>query len=332
MALGWPTWDTRIVAPEYPVKGGRVDYALCDPPEKPIAFVEVKGVGQSEGAERQLFEYAFHAGVPVVILSDGQLWHFFLPAEQGNYDERRVYKLDLMERDVEESASRLMRYLQYESVKSHQALQAAQEDYRNMSRQRLMKETLPKAWAKLVEEEEGLLLELIADEVATLCGYKPDQATVADFVRGNLCLPDTSGTKVQPRRTVATPNSAPVVLADDSRTLGGTGFVFRGNAYPARSAFHAMVQIFEEFRKIDPLYFERFAARKHGTKRRIIDREPARLFPGRPDLVRIHARKLSDGWWIGANVSRARIEQIIRMACEVAGVKFGSELIVNLGG
>ena len=79
---------------------------------KPIAFIEVKQVGQSEGAERQLFEYAFHTGVPLAILTDGREWNFFLPAEQGDYGERRVYKLDIVERDISECISRLNRLSQ----------------------------------------------------------------------------------------------------------------------------------------------------------------------------------------------------------------------------
>ncbi|EQD78280.1 Type I restriction enzyme R protein N terminal domain protein, partial [mine drainage metagenome] len=101
-ALSWPSYDTQIVCPEYSLEGRRVDYALCHPPGKPIAFVEVKQIGQSEGAERQLFEYAFHVGVPLAILTDGQEWNFFLPGEQGDYGERRVYKLDIVERDISE--------------------------------------------------------------------------------------------------------------------------------------------------------------------------------------------------------------------------------------
>ncbi|BAM00926.1 MULTISPECIES: type I restriction endonuclease [Caldilinea] len=89
-ALSWPSYDTQVVCPEYSLEGRRVDYALCHPPGKPIAFIEVKQIGQSEGAERQLFEYAFHVGVPLAVLTDGQEWNFFLPGEQGDYGERRV--------------------------------------------------------------------------------------------------------------------------------------------------------------------------------------------------------------------------------------------------
>src|SRR5574337_1127850 len=177
-ALGWPTYDTQVVCPEYSLSGRRVDYALCHPANKPVAFIEVKQVGQSNGAERQLFEYAFHEGVPVAILTDGQEWNFFLPAEQGDYSERRVYKLDILERGLQESVSRLDRYLSYARVAAGTALADAREDYRNISRNRQMLSTLPEAWDKLVAEEDELLLELVADKVESLCGFKPNVDTV----------------------------------------------------------------------------------------------------------------------------------------------------------
>src|SRR5260370_717107 len=116
-ALSWPTYDTQIVFPEYSVEGRRVDFALCHPARKPLVFIEVKQIGQSDGAaERQLFEYAFHKGVPMAILTDGQEWQFFLPAEQGEYGERRVYKLDIVEPEIDQTISPLERYLNYQPI------------------------------------------------------------------------------------------------------------------------------------------------------------------------------------------------------------------------
>ena len=122
--LGWPVFDTSVVIPEFSVEGRRVDYALCHPENRPSVFIEVKKVGLSEGADRQLFEYAFHLGVPMAILTDGQEWSFYLPGEQGRYDERRVYKLDLLGRDIPEAENRLERYLSYSNVCSGAALKA----------------------------------------------------------------------------------------------------------------------------------------------------------------------------------------------------------------
>jgi hypothetical protein len=326
-ALSWPSYDTQIVCPEYSLEGRRVDYALCHPPGKPIAFVEVKQIGQSEGAERQLFEYAFHVGVPLAILTDGQEWNFFLPGEQGDYGERRVYKLDIVERDISECASRLNRYLKYDAIVSGAAIEAAREDYRNVSRDRQMKATLPKAWAKLVEEEDELLLELVADRVESLCGYKPDPDTVARFLKESVSL-RVPGLSPQPTQ----PHLQPLPVLPIPNPPGAVGFVLNGQRYPARNARDVLVSVFEALSQRDGTFLERFAALpKHGRTRRYLAKTPEELYPGRPDLSHEHSTQLRSGWWLGTNVSRAQIERIIEMACEVARVKYGRELSVNLG-
>ena len=109
--LGWDTWDTATVWPEYQTGEGRADFALCVPPSKPAIFIEVKQPGRADNGVRQALEYAFHTGVPFVVLTDGKTWSFYLPAEQGSYEERRVHKLDLFERPAAEVATVLDQYL-----------------------------------------------------------------------------------------------------------------------------------------------------------------------------------------------------------------------------
>jgi predicted type IV restriction endonuclease len=337
-ALGWPTYETQVVCPEYSLSGRRVDYALCHPANKPVAFIEVKQVGQSDGAERQLFEYAFHLGVPLAILTDGQEWNFFLPAEQGDYSERRVYKLDILERDLLESIARLERYLNYSRIATGAALTAAREDYRNVSRGRQMFSTLPQAWTKLVAEEDELLLELVADKVESLCGFKPDVDTVAKFLRESVGLRATA-TLIQPALS-----RAPAPPASTSRSirvstaaplppkLSSVGYTLDGRFAACRNGREVLVSVFEAFAERDASFLERFAARpKHGRTRRYIARTPEELYPGRVDLAREHSSKLKSGWYIGTNVSRAQIERIIEMACEVSRVRFGKDLTVNVG-
>ncbi len=141
-----------------------------------------EGDGISEGADRQLFEYAFHIGVPM-ILTDGQEWSFYLPGEQGRYDERRVYKVDLLERSSEEASARLNRYLAYDRLCSGEALSAARSDYQNVARDRETEATFPKAWHSLLEEQDSLILDLLAEKVESLCGYKPDPDAVVGSLR-----------------------------------------------------------------------------------------------------------------------------------------------------
>ena len=181
--LGWPRYDMQVIIPEYSGEGRRVDYALCHPPSKPLVFIEVKPVGQIKGAERQLFEYAFHEGVPIAVLTDGWEWHFFHPTGQGDYKERLVYQLDLIETDSGESTERLNRYLNYESVCTGEAIRAIEDDYQDISKQRHVETSLPEAWIKLVEEADEFLLHTVAEKTESLCGYRPTDEQVLDFLK-----------------------------------------------------------------------------------------------------------------------------------------------------
>ncbi len=98
--LGWDVFNTNAVWPEYSTGEGRVEFALCAPLGKPKCFVEVKQQGKAEDGVKQALEYAFHTGAQFVTLTDGQTWSFYLPAEQGSYEDRRVFMLDLFERSV----------------------------------------------------------------------------------------------------------------------------------------------------------------------------------------------------------------------------------------
>jgi hypothetical protein len=326
-ALRWPVYDTEVVAPEYSLGGRRADYALCHPPREPVILIEVKQVGQSKGADRQLFEYAFHRGVPMAILTDGQEWNFFLPTEQGDYSELQLYKLDILERDPQETESSLKRYLEYDAVRSGQAIEAARRDYRNAARKRQAQRTLPDAWTKLIESEDELLLELLSDKVEDLSGVRPDTDAVAAFLRGQVRArsePPRSAASQRPRRPTA-------VSTTVSEVSTPAGYELYGQRRRARNARDVLIQVFREFAERDPSFLERFAALpKHGRKRRYLARTRDDLYPGSPHLVD-NAYEVRPGWWIDTHASRTGIDTRIKMACEVAGVQYDKDLLVNLG-
>ena len=280
-ALGWPVSDTQKVCPEYTVEGRRVDFALCHQVRRPDVFIEVKQVGRSEGADRQLFEYAFHTGVPLAILTTGQEWHFYLPAGQGSYQERRVYKLDLLERLPEESAARLIRYLSAERVAGGESLADAREDYQGNARTREIHETLPIAWRRLTEEQDDLLIELIATKVEEICGYKADLDTVARFLEGQA-PPDISVPQnpTPARRS----SSSPVVPTPIPKaSVTGIGYVLDGQEFQERTAKAVLINVLESLSSRDSEFLERFASRGHGRIRRYVARTVDELYPGRPE-------------------------------------------------
>ena len=273
-------------------------------------------------------------GVQLAILTDGQEWNFFLPAEQGSYSERRVYRLDIIEREASESEARFLRYLEYSAATSGNAIAAAREDIKNTSRLRQMESALPKAWAKLIEDEDELLIELVADCVADICGFKPEPDMVAEFIKSQLSQSNIKPAVInQATRQAAIPTLVP----QSDRTIQTVnndriGYSFRGKFHPCRNGRHVMTSVFLMLSEVDNSFFQRFAGLpKHGRSRRFLAEKPQDLYPDRPVLARDHSTEITPGWWLGTNVSKKQISIIVEMACGVAGIQFGSALTINLG-
>lgn len=312
-ALSWPVYEPDVVAPEYSLEGRRVDYALCHPRGKPVVFIEVKQIGQIGGADRQLFEYAFYRGVPLAILTDGQEWHFFLPAEQGTFSDRRVYRLDLLERTPQECVERMRRYLDYKRICSGEAFEAARQDYRDVTKERQIRATLPEAWRKLVEEPDELLVELVADKVESLCGYKPSPDQVAVFLTRNMPsgAPEVRSERaLSAMRGVEHPHSRPKSPTEQTAP-SAIGFTLAGKWTPARSAREVLISLLQQLHERDPRFLERLAALpKHGNKVRFVARSKRELNPARPDLAE-NAREVVPGWWVYLYLSREAITKVI---------------------
>ena len=117
--LGWNVFDPDQVYNEYPLKLGRtsrrIDLALCVKDRKPRCIVELKStdydlkeIGRSDG-DRQLFEYAFHAGAPLALLTNGVNWRLYSTHSAGTYAERLVRTLDIEAEPLDEVAAALDR-------------------------------------------------------------------------------------------------------------------------------------------------------------------------------------------------------------------------------
>lgn len=315
-SLGWPVYDPMIVIPEYKSGKGRVDFALCHPKQKAAVFIEVKRVGEIEGADVQLFEYAFHEGVPFAVLTDGQNWQFYLPAEQGHYDERRVYKLDLVERSSEDSETRLERYLRYSLVCDGMAIENARADHKNAKKQKAAEEAIPKAWQKLLEEGDSDLIDLLIEQVEDISGYKPDIDTVSDFI-------EAIAQKTQDTPPFPIPKPPAVKVKGN-----GLEYMLLGQRRTAKAAIDVVVEILLELQKKDQTFLQRYTVRKHGKKRRWVAHTADELYPGRPDL-KIFSQKLTDNFVLGTNYANREKLNMIKLACEIAGLKFGKDIVVN---
>jgi hypothetical protein len=344
-ALGWDSADPQQLVPEFSIPGrGRIDFAVFTLGQRPAVFIEVKGVGLTFEGDRQLFEYAFHEGVPFCVLTDGRQWSFYLPGGQGSYDDRRVYRLQLDDREPEECARILTRYLARERVRDGSALIDAQKDYRDAAGRRQAVTALPRAWAELVEAPHELLIETVGNKAEALCGFKPSPSDVASFLA--RLVPADTPLEVSPRRArqrpamlnsvpaasdeLAKPNldlaigsSEPVVSND--RTV--TARIF-GQERSYATASLALVDILRSIATRDPAKIGELSARVKGRTRSLIARTPNEINPNRPDLAR--AAEFSPGWLVGLNVSNREKMAIITAACDVMGLTMPDDIGIVL--
>ena len=331
LALGWPVFDTETVYPQYPMRAPdgaprREDFALCRGDGQPLVFIEVKAVGKMSGGDVQLFEYAFHQGIPFAVLTDGQEWRFYLPAAPGAYSDRMVYKADLLEQDIAEVCHYLNRYLAKEDVLSGAAQRAAYADYDDASRYNTIQNTLPKAWQALLDETDAGLVEILCDKVRNLCGFEPDLDVCSEFL---MQLAQTAAYPAgEPSLPLAVPQPQTAVAPPE---LPPHSFTLYGQTTVCNSSVDVLVQMFQQLCESDPTFLERFASRRHGRSRRYIARTTQELSPNTPWLGARHCQELLGGWFISTHQNKASITNIVKLACEVASLEFGSDVIINLG-
>ena len=324
--LAWPTDNAAVVCYEYSLQGKRADIALLHQ-GKPTVIIEVKQPGSAEGAEKQLFEYVFHAGVSLAVITTGKEWEFYLPLKAGDYQDRQVYKLDICARETEESVNRLMRYLFYPHLCSGQAIKAAEADHGDKARAKDIQDALPTAWAQVLSECDVRLMELVQDKVGDICGFTPD----ADVVKKFIGQQAGQGVAYQPpsrTASVLATHTKPIEATDakNNRPKRLGGFELHGVRHEARNGVDTLVKVYEELIRRDASFPDKFMQSVPGGKKiRQMAHEQRDLYAN-PVPYEGGSRQLSTGHWINTHGSRETIEKIIQIACKAAGIDFQRDL------
>ena len=324
-ALDWDDTDPESFRPEYSVHRGSVDYALLDR-GKPMVFIEAKRIGGLDaGGEEQLFGYASNRGVPLLVLTDGNRWDFYLSMAEGVPSERRFYRLELqLEHKLSEYMDFFKQHLRRGRVISGEARQAAEQRHASNRERERARQAIPSAWLALLTEPEEMLRDLLAERVESECGTKPEFDDVEAFLK-NL----TRSNQGQPQPG---PPQGPVVrppLIPPRSQQGSTpkivGFVLGKERIEVGSAIGTLASLLTTFADGDPQFMERFAKRTVSKTRRLVARNRSELYE-KTHLIDRHSKKLENGWWIGTNLSKKQVRVHIETACAEAGVRFGSQL------
>ena len=326
-ALGWDDGDPESFRPEYPVAGRRVDYALLDRDRgRPLVFIEAKRIGSADaGGEEQLFGYAANQGVPFLVLTDGDRWDFYLAMAAGIFEERRFYRLELsrLEHKAGEYVNFLEKHLQKDHVVSEAARRSAEELHRSNQDQAQAREAIPHAWGILLQEPDERLCNLLAETVESECGTKPELDDIEAFLKSlssTPMRPESGPGRVSPSPDPATPRPD---FSQRARTRI-VGFVLGEERVETRTAISALTELLLRLERNDPDFMERFALKTVRRTRRLVAREREDL-SRKSDIIK-YSTKLENGWWLRTNLSTRRIREHIETACDVAGIKFGSQL------
>ncbi|MBN8508751.1 MAG: hypothetical protein J0L57_09095 [Burkholderiales bacterium] len=328
-ALGWDVFDPSAVCREFRVGPGRVDYALRSAPATVDVFVEVKAPGKAdEAADRQPFEYAFHQGVPLAVVTDGRTWSFYLPSGQGSCEDRRLYRLDIVERDTDECCSRLDRDLGRSNVASGVAHEYARRDHQDKARTDRLIATRPKVWRRLLDEPDDLLVDLLVEAIESETGERPETEHVQRFLRAQTggkqadrMLPGP-GAASGARETASRGTPAPA-----PRQPGGCGYSVQDGPWkPFKDGKATYLALLGELCGVDPEFPVKFARTGRGRKRAWIAQTPEALFPGRPDFQAKETSELRPGWFVGTQTNPEEFDKRARAACKAVGLDFGRDV------
>ena len=181
--LGWNTYNIDEVTPEFSVENRRVDYALRLNNTNEV-FLEVKKAGEDlEGFQEQLLDYSFRQGVELAVLTNGKTWWFYLPTKKGDWKTRKFYTIDIVQQEPEDVVERFIDLLSRNNVQTGKALQYAESIYKGKQKKKLIEETIPEAWNKIITEPDSLLIDLLCETTEKTCGFKPEIDEITRFLK-----------------------------------------------------------------------------------------------------------------------------------------------------
>ena len=171
------------VTPEFAVGAGRVDYSLQIGGQSKV-FIEVKRGGEALSShQEQLLRYSFDRGVSLAALTNGLEWWFYLPLKEVSWEERRFSSYrNATSEDRDDVEAVLLNVLSKGSVASGSAIEYGENLLERRREDRIVNESLPKAWDSLVAEPDELLVELLVERVEHISKITPDSSLVRSFI------------------------------------------------------------------------------------------------------------------------------------------------------
>ncbi|MBK1719315.1 hypothetical protein [Thiocystis violacea] len=109
------------------------------------------------------------------------------------------------------------------------------------------------------------------------------------------------------------------------------GYELWGQRFTARNGNDALVSILRHFAELAPEFPEQYsrAVKTLGRKRPYVARTVEAVYPGKPGLWKF-TEVFAPGWYVGTNESNDKKLDLLRIACQTIGLRFGKDLKVRI--
>jgi len=313
--LEWQVFDADEVSPEFSIENTRVDYALRNGSRNKV-FIEVKRISEDlEKHQEQLLTYSFRQGVNLSILTNGIIWWFYLPLQEGSWEQRKFYAVDMYSQNYKKITEVLDDFLARDKVFNGRALENAKRLYGNRQKKDIIRRNIPKAWKKLHVEGDEFLIELLAETTEKICGYRPKDNQVSEFLFSiiNQEQPNFEQKKERKKKKIKNPkfeinntlslNNDIYSLNDNFTYRKVVGFVFLSNLFPATSWKQLLIKFVERINTLHPKEFE-IITNVSGKKRP--------YFTKNNNELRSPAKISNSNYFVETNLSANNIVSIIK--------------------
>jgi len=121
---------------------------------------------KAKSAEEQSLNYALYLGTPLVVITDGIEWLFYLPIPGGiRLEERLFQSVNILDLDSSESAAALYRFLSRDQVITGKAQKEADEELSRQHLERNMHFILKEIWEQALKEPDIRMVNLITEKI-----------------------------------------------------------------------------------------------------------------------------------------------------------------------
>ncbi len=308
-SLEWDQFNHAEVTPEFATSSGRVDFSLQIGGQSKV-FIEVKRGGEALSPHQdQLLRYSFERGVSLAVLTNGLEWWFYLPLREGSWEDRRFSAINVTSEDRDEVETILLMLLSKDRVESGSAIEYGENLLERRREDKIVNESLPKAWNQLVTEPDELLIELLIERVDRISQIRPNRSVVRSFILDKITrTPDRPLTEpivqvphvpIYPRH-LAEPT--PTTGVDNEIRLTGkavgkrpASFRFQGTRHPVNTWKDILQNLSKIMYDQNPTVFRENVAVLRGSSRVYYTRNESNLREPRPVG--------SSGWFLETHFS-----------------------------